>query len=99
MSLDPKSSVVVPEDRFGLYAIDVLDPDMVCYISFTCIAYLGTGFTVEQLTASINFILFSFGYVIVYALFFKILFEALKIADKYYFIAKKRKVENAFREL
>lgn len=29
MSLDPKSSIMVPEDRFGLYAIDVLDPDMV----------------------------------------------------------------------
>lgn len=29
MSLDPNSSVVVPEDRYGLYAIDVLDPDLV----------------------------------------------------------------------
>ncbi|KAF6136854.1 hypothetical protein GIB67_043243 [Kingdonia uniflora] len=29
VSLDPKSNIVVPEDRFGLYAIDVLDPDLV----------------------------------------------------------------------
>lgn len=29
MSLDPKTSIVVPEDRYGLYAIDVLDPDLV----------------------------------------------------------------------
>lgn len=30
MSLDPKTNILVPEDRDGLYAIDVLDPDMVC---------------------------------------------------------------------
>ncbi|KAG2688075.1 hypothetical protein I3843_09G077400 [Carya illinoinensis] len=37
MSLDPKSSVMVPEDRFGLYAIDVLDPDMI--IGRDCVYY------------------------------------------------------------
>lgn len=29
VTLDPKTSIVVPEDRYGLYAIDGLDPDMV----------------------------------------------------------------------
>ncbi|KAK3041226.1 hypothetical protein RJ639_028486 [Escallonia herrerae] len=28
VSLDPKTRISVPDDRFGLYAIDVLDPDM-----------------------------------------------------------------------
>ncbi|PSR87636.1 Lecithin-cholesterol acyltransferase-like [Actinidia chinensis var. chinensis] len=27
--LDPKTSIMVPEDRYGLHAIDVLDPDLV----------------------------------------------------------------------
>lgn len=31
MSLDPDTSVIVPEDRYGLYAIDILDPDLVCF--------------------------------------------------------------------
>lgn len=30
MSLDQNTRIVVPEDRFGLLAIDALDPDMVC---------------------------------------------------------------------
>ncbi|KAJ6808754.1 lecithin-cholesterol acyltransferase-like 4 [Iris pallida] len=29
VSMDQKSRIVVPEDRYGLYAIDVLDPDLV----------------------------------------------------------------------
>lgn len=29
ISLDSKTNVVVPEDRYGLYAIDTLDPDMI----------------------------------------------------------------------
>lgn len=29
VSLDPNTTIVVPEDRHGLYAIDVLDPDLV----------------------------------------------------------------------
>lgn len=29
VSLDEKTKIIVPEDRYGLYAIDVLDPDMV----------------------------------------------------------------------
>ncbi|XP_059437332.1 lecithin-cholesterol acyltransferase-like 4 [Corylus avellana] len=37
VSLDPKSSIMVPEDRFGLYAIDVLDPDMI--IGRDCVYY------------------------------------------------------------
>lgn len=28
-SLDTKTRIQIPEDRYGLYAIDVLDPDMV----------------------------------------------------------------------
>lgn len=32
VSLDPETRVVVPEGRHGLYAIDVLDPDLVCRI-------------------------------------------------------------------
>ncbi|XP_072969903.1 lecithin-cholesterol acyltransferase-like 4 [Typha angustifolia] len=29
VSLDKKTKIVVPEDRYGLYAIDLLDPDMI----------------------------------------------------------------------
>ena len=29
VSVDEKISIAVPEDRYGLYAIDTLDPDMV----------------------------------------------------------------------
>lgn len=29
VSLDPKTNIRVPDDRYGLHAIDVLDPDMV----------------------------------------------------------------------
>lgn len=29
VSLDDKTRIIVPEDRYGLYAIDCLDPDMV----------------------------------------------------------------------
>ncbi|KAF8408625.1 hypothetical protein HHK36_004688 [Tetracentron sinense] len=29
VSLDPKTRIVVPEDRYGLFAIDGLDPDMI----------------------------------------------------------------------
>ncbi|CAI8583425.1 unnamed protein product [Vicia faba] len=29
VTMDPKSTIVVPEDRHGLHAIDVLDPDLV----------------------------------------------------------------------
>ncbi|CAK9167345.1 unnamed protein product [Ilex paraguariensis] len=32
VSLDSKTSIVVPEDRSGLYAIDILDPDMVIVV-------------------------------------------------------------------
>ncbi|KAJ8422455.1 hypothetical protein Cgig2_009628 [Carnegiea gigantea] len=37
MSLDPKTKVMVPEDRYGLYAIDVLDPDMI--LGTECVYY------------------------------------------------------------
>ena len=29
VSVDEKIRITVPEDRYGLYAIDTLDPDMV----------------------------------------------------------------------
>ncbi|XP_058072049.1 lecithin-cholesterol acyltransferase-like 4 [Magnolia sinica] len=29
VSLDPKTRIVVPDDRYGLYAIDCLDPDLI----------------------------------------------------------------------
>ncbi|TYJ13393.1 hypothetical protein E1A91_A10G049100v1 [Gossypium mustelinum] len=29
VSLDPSTSITVPEERYGLYAIDVLDPDLI----------------------------------------------------------------------
>jgi pimeloyl-ACP methyl ester carboxylesterase len=29
VSLDPKTTIEVPEDRFGLYACDILDPDLI----------------------------------------------------------------------
>ncbi|XP_050233778.1 lecithin-cholesterol acyltransferase-like 4 [Mercurialis annua] len=37
VSLDPKTSIVVPDDRYGLHAIDVLDPDMI--IGRDCVSY------------------------------------------------------------
>ncbi|OMO65797.1 Lecithin:cholesterol/phospholipid:diacylglycerol acyltransferase [Corchorus olitorius] len=37
VSLDEGSRIVVPEDRYGLYAIDVLDPDMI--IGRDCVYY------------------------------------------------------------
>ncbi|XP_031248041.1 lecithin-cholesterol acyltransferase-like 4 [Pistacia vera] len=37
VSLDPNTSVMVPEDRYGLYAIDVLDPDLI--IGRDCVYY------------------------------------------------------------
>jgi hypothetical protein len=37
VTLDPNSSVVVPEDRYGLYAIDTLDPDMI--LGRDCVGY------------------------------------------------------------
>jgi len=37
VSLDPNSTIVVPEDRFGLYAIDLLDPDLI--IGRDCVYY------------------------------------------------------------
>ncbi|KAG5516093.1 hypothetical protein RHGRI_036962 [Rhododendron griersonianum] len=37
VSLDPKSNISVPEDRDGLYAIDILDPDLV--IGRDCVYY------------------------------------------------------------
>lgn len=33
ITLDPKTSIVVPQERAGLHAIDVLDPDLVWLIS------------------------------------------------------------------
>ncbi|KAL9275127.1 Lecithin-cholesterol acyltransferase-like 4-like protein [Drosera capensis] len=35
VSLDPRKNVVVPEDRNGLYAIDVLDPDLLSWLQET----------------------------------------------------------------
>ncbi|KAE8719986.1 Lecithin-cholesterol acyltransferase-like 4 [Hibiscus syriacus] len=37
VSLDPDTSIKVPEERYGLYAIDVLDPDMI--IGRDCVYY------------------------------------------------------------
>ncbi|KAI5563246.1 hypothetical protein BDE02_15G103600 [Populus trichocarpa] len=37
VTLDPKRNIVVPEDRYGLHAIDVLDPDMI--IGRDCVYY------------------------------------------------------------
>ncbi|KAJ6761139.1 LECITHIN-CHOLESTEROL ACYLTRANSFERASE-RELATED [Salix purpurea] len=37
VTLDPKKNIVVPEDRYGLHAIDVLDPDMI--IGRECVYY------------------------------------------------------------
>ncbi|KAK9268256.1 hypothetical protein L1049_010699 [Liquidambar formosana] len=60
-TLDPKTSIMVPEDRYGLYAIDVLDPDMilgrdcVCYFHDMIVEMITWGFQ-EGKT------LFGFGY-------------------------------------
>ncbi|PKI56837.1 lecithin-cholesterol acyltransferase-like 4 [Punica granatum] len=37
VSLDPKTNIRVPDERYGLHAIDVLDPDMV--IGRDCVCY------------------------------------------------------------
>ncbi|KAJ6889201.1 hypothetical protein NC652_030105 [Populus alba x Populus x berolinensis] len=37
VTLDPKTNIVVPDDRYGLHAIDVLDPDMI--IGRDCVYY------------------------------------------------------------
>ncbi|XVF40049.1 hypothetical protein PTKIN_Ptkin01aG0081300 [Pterospermum kingtungense] len=37
VSLDPKTNVKVPEERYGLYAIDVLDPDLI--LGRECVYY------------------------------------------------------------
>ncbi|KAG9438925.1 hypothetical protein H6P81_019090 [Aristolochia fimbriata] len=37
VSLDPKTTITVPEDRYGLFAIDTLDPDMV--VGRDCVCY------------------------------------------------------------
>ncbi|KAF5186021.1 Lecithin-cholesterol acyltransferase-like, partial [Thalictrum thalictroides] len=61
VSLDPKTRIVVPEDRYGLYAIDCLDPSMivgrdgVCYFHDMIVEMLKWGFQ-EGKT------LFGFGY-------------------------------------
>ncbi|XP_010536543.1 PREDICTED: lecithin-cholesterol acyltransferase-like 4 [Tarenaya hassleriana] len=61
ITLDPKTSIVVPEDRAGLYAIDVLDPDMIIgaegvyYFHEMIVEMIGWGFQ-EGKT------LFGFGY-------------------------------------
>ncbi|KAK4748006.1 hypothetical protein SAY87_014592 [Trapa incisa] len=61
VSLDPKSNIKVPDDRYGLYAIDVLDPDMVigregvCYYHDMIVEMIKWGFQ-EGKT------LFGFGY-------------------------------------
>ena len=33
-SLDKNITIEVPEDRFGLYSCDILDPDVVCMCIF-----------------------------------------------------------------
>ncbi|KAM6551550.1 hypothetical protein CsatB_001358 [Cannabis sativa] len=61
VSLDQKTSLVVPEDRHGLYAIDVLDPDMI--IGRECVYYFH-----DMIVEMINWgfqegkTLFGFGY-------------------------------------
>ncbi|XP_021890047.1 lecithin-cholesterol acyltransferase-like 4 [Carica papaya] len=61
ITLDPKTRIVVPEDRYGLYAIDILDPDLiigrecVCYFHDMILELLKWGFE-EGKT------LFGFGY-------------------------------------
>ncbi|KAJ4757875.1 Lecithin-cholesterol acyltransferase-like 4 [Rhynchospora pubera] len=37
VSLDDQTRIVVPEDRYGLYAIDTLDPDMI--VGSDCVGY------------------------------------------------------------
>ncbi|XP_026456070.1 lecithin-cholesterol acyltransferase-like 4 [Papaver somniferum] len=36
MSLDGNSKIVVPEDRYGIYAVDCLDPDLIVTCNFVC---------------------------------------------------------------
>ncbi|KAH9318790.1 hypothetical protein KI387_020559, partial [Taxus chinensis] len=60
-SLDPKTKIEVPEDRFGLYACDILDPDLIIRMNVVCYFHdmiekmLGWGY--EEGTT-----LFGFGY-------------------------------------
>ncbi|GAB2230455.1 hypothetical protein Droror1_Dr00014720 [Drosera rotundifolia] len=50
VSLDPRTNVVVPEDRHGLFAIDVLDPDLIlgkkllCYFHNMIVEMIKWGF-------------------------------------------------------
>lgn len=61
VSLDPNTTIEVPEDRYGLYAIDVLDPDLV--LGRECVYYFH-----EMITQMIKWgfqegkTLFGFGY-------------------------------------
>lgn len=36
VTLDADTHIEVPQDRYGLYAIDSLDPDMVSAITYLC---------------------------------------------------------------
>lgn len=61
VSLDEKTRIFVPEDRYGLYAIDVLDPDMiigqdgVCYYHDMIVEMIKSGYQEGKS-------LFGFGY-------------------------------------
>ena len=56
ISIDRDSKIEVPEDRFGLYAIDVLDPDMVTFVLMLPLFYFPF-FMVECFCVYISFFL------------------------------------------
>lgn len=40
MSLDDSSEIVVPQDDYGLYAIDILDPSTVSFFFLLCFLFI-----------------------------------------------------------
>lgn len=57
VTLDPKTNIVVPDDRYGLHAIDVLDPDMVLSLSSYLLCSFYMVFRFETVMFPLKFVL------------------------------------------
>lgn len=58
-SLDDDSEIVVPQDDYGLYAIDILDPSTVSFFFFLFFFVIFNLFMSNLHTKDLNFILCS----------------------------------------
>jgi hypothetical protein len=58
VTLDPKTNIVVPDDRYGLHAIDVLDPDMVLSLSSYLLRLFYMVFRFETVMFPLKFVLY-----------------------------------------